>query len=70
MSGQKIKDTRAPLTGFGKFVVLHGVPKNVTNSRVNWLTLYAVVPQDIRKEQERAARSVMIYDGGHGRGSR
>src|SRR5215831_10803469 len=40
LNGQKIKDTRAPLTGFGKFVVLLGVPKKVTNSRVNQLTAH------------------------------
>lgn len=32
------------------------------------LTGHAAVPQDIRKEQERAVRSVMIYNGGQGRG--
>jgi hypothetical protein len=34
------------------------------------LTRHAVAPQDIRKERERATRSVMIYDDGQGRGSR
>src|SRR5262249_8089920 len=37
-NGQKIKDTRAPLSGFRKFVVPLGGPKKVTNLRVNWLT--------------------------------